>query len=165
LTFKYINIKLILLFYLYPFSLGQGANEKLCKRIMVEVDKFEGDTTYISQIHRVFIDPLFYIKKNGVTMIYLKFNGSTANVGKKGAILLLKDGNKIKRPDASIDCTANIPGGPGFVYTTLFRPTVEEIKMLSSSSVTSVRLYIYDLNYNEKRQMKQMEYLRCLQNI
>ena len=162
-TMKYLFV--FLLIGLTFNSFGQEANEKYCKKIEVEVDKFTGDTTYTSPHSQGFIDPLFYIKKNGETMVYLKGYGSTVNVGKNGAILLLKDGKKIERANVSIDCDVNGAGATGFLYTTLFSLTTEEIEMLSNSPVISVRLYIYDMDYNEKRQIKQMEYLRCLQTL
>lgn len=153
---------LLPLLFISTFSFGQ--NDKYCKKIGIDVDKFTGDTTYTSPHLAGFMDPIFYIKKDGEIMIYILSNGSTANVGEKGAILLLKDGNKIERPEVLIDCKVN-SAGAGFDYTTLFTLTEEEIELLSNSPVSAVRLYIYDMDQNEKRQLKQMEYLKCLKTM
>lgn len=159
-------MKLIIVFLLLSFySFTQEPNEKYCKKILTDIDKFEGDTTYRSPHKTGFIDPLYYIKSNGLIMMYINVPGSTVNIGEKGVIILLKDGTKIEKPNVSIDCEANVSGAPGFVYSALFVLSPKEIESLSKSPVSSVRLYIYDSDLNERRQVKQMEYLRCLREL
>ena len=154
------TLTLILLSFL---SYSQQPNSKYCNKIQMDIDKFEGDTTYRSPHSPGFIDPLYYIKSSGKIAVFIKSWGGRSNVGKKGAILLLKDGSKIERPDAEIDCDVNET--QGYLYTTMFFLSDEDLEKLSKSPVSSVRLYIYDSNYNEKRQIKQMEYLRCMRNL
>ena len=159
---KNLIISLILINSFNVFS--QEVNEKYCNKIITKTDKFTGETTRQTPHKPGFIDPLFYTKVGERTVIYLKSYGSTPNVGKKGAILLLKDGNKIERPETKVDINVNT-GGPGYLMTTMFTLKEDEITLLMNSPVSSVRLYIYDIDFNEKQQLKQMEYLKCLQAL
>jgi hypothetical protein len=157
-------MKILIPLLLLSFTaFGQEANEKYCKKIITKIDKFNGDTTYISPHAAGFMDPIYFIKKNGETMISMIGSGSTLNIEKEGLIILLKDGTKIERPDMSIDWDSNPPYG--WIYSVFFTLTEEEIRLLSNSPISSARMYVYDTDYHEKKSLKQMEYLKCLQNL
>jgi len=130
-----------------------------CEDITTETDKFNGDV----KTYTPYSEGIALIKnaKAGKTTIYLSINeiGSTLNVGKKGLILLLENGKKIERPDASVDVKVE-SGGKGYVYSVFITLTQEEIKLLSENSITDNRLYIYDGTI--KNGIKIKEYLKCL---
>ena len=84
----------------------------------------------------------------------------TAAAGKKGLILILANGKKIERPEASIDLDANLKGGSSFKYNAAITLTPAEIKMLTESPMTDKRLYIFDDTFPEGTKL--MELLKCL---
>lgn len=146
----------------FPFEVIGGLNlpeDFYCKKIETTTDKFDGKITSRSD----YSEGISFIKinKNGISQIYMSINeiGSTLNVGKNGLILLLKNGNKIERPNADIDAKVN-KGGNGYIYSSFIELTQEEIDLIINNPITDNRLYIYDGEI--KNGAKLSEYLKCL---
>lgn len=60
------------LLFISFLSFGQEANEKYCKKIITNIDKFTNDTTYTTPHGQGFIDPLYYMKIKGEIAVVLK---------------------------------------------------------------------------------------------
>lgn len=129
-----------------------------CKDIETTTDKFNGETTASSD----YSEGIKFLKitKNGSSKIYMAINesGSTLNVGEKGLILLLENGNKIERPNAKIDVDTG--SGRNYVYSAFIELTKKEIDLIINNPITDDRLYIYDGEI--KNGAKLSEYLKCL---
>lgn len=129
-----------------------------CKDIETTTDKFSGETTASSD----YSEGIKFLKiiKNGSSKIYMAINesGSTLNVGEKGLILLLENGNKIERPNAKIDVDTG--SGRNYVYSAFIELTKKEIDLITKNPITDDRLYIYDGEV--KYGAKLSEYLKCL---
>lgn len=146
----------------FPFEVIGGLDlpdDFYCKSIETTTDKFDGKSTSRSE----YSEGIAFIKitKDNSSYIYMSVNeiGSTINVGKKGLILLLENGNKIDRPNADIDVKVN-NGGNGYVYSAFIELTEAEIKLIVENKITDNRLYIYDGEI--KNGVKLSEYLKCL---
>jgi hypothetical protein len=128
-----------------------------CKDIEIKTDKFSGETNASSN----YSEGIKFIKstKDDVSKIYLAINepGLTLNVGEKGLILLLENGNKIERPNAKIDVKT---GGSKYVYSAFIELTKEEIDLIINNPITDDRLYIYDGEVKNGTILS--EYLKCL---
>lgn len=129
-----------------------------CKDIETKTDKFSGETTASSD----YSEGIKFLKitKNGSSKIYMAINetGSTLNVGEKGLILLLENGNKIERPNAKIDVDTG--SGRNYVYSAFIELTEKEVDLIINNPITDDRLYIYDGVI--KNGAKLSEYLKCL---
>lgn len=129
-----------------------------CNDIEKETDKFTNKTTFSSPV----LNPISYVKtvieEEVHTYIKIDVIGITANVSKKGVIILFEDGSKINKPDVDVNAQVN-KGGDGFLYTAFFELNKEEIDILSQKNITDVRLFIYD---REIKNVKLKEYMKCI---
>ncbi len=144
------------------YCTAQEVDEKLCAKIEVRVDKFDGDTTYTTPYKPGYMDLIHFVKTNGITFMSLKAYGSTLNVGKEGVIILLADGTKIEKPEAKIDADVNTSTSGGWDYSAFVRLDDSDIEKLTKSTVTDFRLYIYDSKVLPKKAALYQQYLKCL---
>ena len=133
---------------------------KYCKKIKMKVDKFDNDTTYTSPIGGT-MGWITFVKKADITFMSLRTFGKTISVFKKGVIVLLEDGNKIKKPFAEINSEAV---SKGYVYSSFFKLNDEDIELLIASPITDYRLYIYEGKPVKKNSRVYQEILKCLKN-
>lgn len=142
-------------------NLDDYAEGYFCNEIEEENDKFTNKTTFDSPI----LNPISFRKvKIGdkvSTFIKIDVIGITANVGKKGVIILFEDGTKIERPDEVIDVNVNKKGG-GFLYRSFFELNQEDIEKLSQNRISDVRLFIFDREINNG--FKLQEYMKCIKD-
>ncbi|MDA0175910.1 hypothetical protein OOZ35_00220 [Mesoflavibacter profundi] len=124
-----------------------------CNKITTKTDKFTGDTTSRSPI----LDKVSFTKSNDDIYLKLTTYGSTANVNKKGVIILLDNGKKIEKPEEKIDVDVD---KYGYRYSAFIRLNNEDIELLSNNEITDYRLYIYDKSISNGNVYK--EYLKCL---
>ena len=128
-----------------------------CKDIEVSKDKFDGKITH----NTPYSEGISFIKviDKNVEHIYISVRepGSTPNVGKKGLILLLKNDQRIDRPEAKIDVDVS---GKNYVYSTFIELNDNEVDLIIENPITDNRLYIYDGAI--KNGEKLSEYLKCL---
>ncbi|MDJ1506912.1 hypothetical protein [Xanthocytophaga agilis] len=106
-----------------------------------EKDKFNGTVKHFTP----YLEPVQFFKniKNGVTVYYLALTteGSTANFGKKGVVILLNNGKKLSRPAEKINL--EVSGGK-YKYSVFLQLTPTEIATLRATEMTDFRLFIYD---------------------
>lgn len=130
-----------------------------CSQINEEKDKFTNKISYRSPIS----NPIGFtkIKKDDsiITMIRIRVDGSTINVGEKGVIILFDDGTTLNKPDIKINSSVN-SDGRGYTYNAIFILNDKEIEKLSMNKITDVRLYIYDTEI--KGGIKYQEYIKCI---
>lgn len=141
-------------FIMLIFNLN-AQNFDCTKIITSKVDKITGELTKNSSKYpfkgnySLIPAPASYVRaiKDADTTTYISLivPGSTLNIGKKGAILLLSNGVKIERPEAKIDCN---PNTYGWTYSAFFALEKEEIELLKNNEVEMIRLYIYDADYS-----------------
>ncbi len=139
-------------------------NEVFCEDIDMEKDKFNGEVTYRTPFGNQGIN-LTKIKKNNVTNYYLSVSvdGSTLNVGTKGAYVLFDNGKKISRPNESIDVDSNIGTySSGWEYSAFIKLNQEDIKLLKNNKITDVKLYIYQNEVSKNTSIKIQQYMKCL---
>ena len=85
--------------------------------------------------------------------------GSTVNIGKTGAIILLSNGVKIEKPEAKINVEVS-KYSEGYDYSTFFVLTEDDIAKMRDNKITDVRLYVYDAWIENG--VKIGEYLKCI---
>jgi hypothetical protein len=156
-----------------PISEKIAANsEKLCEQISIKTDDFTGATSISTPTYFYktgdYID--FSLNKSieGVTENYyliLNSYGSTLNVGKKGAIILFRDGSRMNKPNADIDVSANAGSSHEYSpyrYTTFIPLSKSDVKILSERIIDKYRLFIYDLYSSEEHATKFKYYVQCI---
>lgn len=148
--------------HLFPFEVIGGLEIPegfLCKNIEEIKEKFSDKVTYQSPL----LEPIVFIKAKDKeivkTFMRISIYGNTVNVGKKGAIILLENGEKINKPDVNIDVEVD-NYGKGYNYSTFISLSMDEIEILKNIAITDVRLYVYDFSIKNGEIMK--EYLRCI---
>lgn len=142
----------------FPFEVVDGFEfyeDFFCRYIKEKVDKFSENKSYISPAY----EPIVIIKSKGIIGMRIEVEGSTANVSKKGAILLLENGAKLEKPEAEIEVEVNRKT-KAYSYSTFFRLSEEDIALLSENKIIDVRLYIYDLKIDSGEAIK--GFIRCL---
>lgn len=146
----------------FPFEVIGGLDFPegfLCKDIEETKDKFTDKITYRTP----FSEPIVFVrvkdKEQVSTFMSITVYGSTVNVGKTGAIILLDNGEKIEKPDAKIDTKVS-EYGKGYDYSAFISLSDEEIEMLKNRIITDVRLYVYDSSIKSGAKLK--EYLKCI---
>lgn len=136
--------------------------EFYCNKIKKEEDEFTDELHFYSPeidgnmtIHK-------YIR-NSKTSYYLSLStsGSIVAVGKKGVIILFKDGTKINKPSEEIDVDT-YGSGSKFKYSAFIRLTKSDLVKLSTKSVKKYRLYIFDSTIGEIDSMKFENYVDCI---
>lgn len=159
-TGEYYKIRLNMSYS--PIYIIKELDGGYCSLISEEKDKFTSEITYTTPL----LDQINFIKvkKDGSVNTFMKLMviGSTANVGKKGAIILFEDGSKLEKPEVEISSNVN-KNGRGFIYDAFIKLTDEDIKKLTISKVTDIRLYIYDSEIKDG--IKYREYIKCIKEI
>ncbi len=134
-----------------------------CRGIEMIVDKFTGDTTYITP----FASGFSFVKviRAGNKTIYIRKNqpGNSLNVNEKGLILLLENGKRIEKSEAIIDVKPSSYGS-GYVYSVFEELTYADIELLLNNLITDSRLYIYDGTTNKEDAKTLVEYLKCIKD-
>ena len=147
---------------LWPFEVIGGltySDEFLCKEINERKDKFTGNITYHSPIIGAVTFLKLTEKSTAGTYIKINVTGTTINVDKRGAIILLENGETIEKPDAKIEVNADLYGNY-YEYSTLIKLTEDDIIKLKQHIITDVRLYIYDREVSNGAKLK--GYLKCI---
>lgn len=90
--------------------------------------------------------------------MHIKVIGDKAEVGKKGAVIQLKNGKTIKKAEAKIQVEVGSTGN--YLYTTVFNLTTTEMTMLSQDEITHVSLFTFGKNIERGNLFK--EYAKCL---
>jgi len=145
----------------FPFEVIGGLNLPegyYCKGIKTTIDKFDGEKTIRSDYSEGISFTKFISKGTFRTYISVRGFGSTISIGKKGLILLLKNGKKIVRADAEIEISVGT--GDSYNYSAFTELTNEEIDLIINNPITDKRLYIYDGQI--KNGVKLSEYLKCM---
>lgn len=128
-----------------------------CRKIKTEKDKFSGEIKSKSPGK----EGITFIKvdKEGETSLFMmiKESGTTENVGMKGLIILLENGEKIDKPEAPIEFDVE---GKNYVYSAFVELTREDVQKLLKSPMTYNRLYVYDGEIKNGDLFQ--EYLKCL---
>ena len=92
----------------------------------------------------------FHLHKNTI--------GRSCEVGKKGFIMLLENGDKIEKPDAEIEVNVN-PTGSAYVYSVDIPLTDEDLQKLSQYRITDTKTYIFTSQIDEGEKI--MHYIKC----
>ena len=122
----------------------ENLNNRFCKRIKVEKDKFTNETKSRSPYDGSGLNLIKYVT-NESTNIYLSINveGNTLNYNAKGVYILLENGEKLSFPDIEISVDTNSSHRYSkWKYSAFIELSDENIKLLLSSRITDVRLYI-----------------------
>ena len=156
---KRMTILLIAIITLTQFSFSQDLKtEKYCKKIKVEVDKFNGEVKYSTPI----LKQISFLKfvENGESTTYMRIStiGSTASTG-EGVTLLLENGEKITK---NIETDVRVNSNAQFEHSAFFRLTKDDIVLLKKHNITDTRLYIFDMKINKPIQYR--AYITCLDN-
>jgi len=146
----------------FPFEVIGGLKFPegyLCKDIEETKDKFTNKTTFRTPFSESIV--FVKIKDKEQTSIFMRISvyGSTVNVGKTGAIILLDNGDKIEKPDAKINTEVS-KYGKGYDYSSFITLTEDDITKMKNNVITDVRLYVYDSSI--KNGVKIREYLKCI---
>lgn len=134
-----------------------------CEDFTVTKDKFSGMTAYTSKPISGFtvskgtkvIDGQTY----SVIQLHKNTVGRTCEVGKKGFIMLLENGDRIEKPEAEIEVQVN-PTGSAYVYSVDIPLTDEDLQKLSQFKVTDTKTYIFTSEVKDGDIL--MEYIKCL---
>jgi len=144
--------KLVLvLFSIYSLTQVSFAQEiktdKYCKKIDVEVDKFNGETKYQTPIlKQLGKKQIFFTKiiKNGEETVYMNIstNGSTPSTG-NGVTILLDNGEKIEK-NTKTDVRVN--SNAQFEHSAFFRLTKADIDLLKKHNITDTKIYVFEMS-------------------
>ena len=148
--------------HLFPFEVLGGLkfpDGYLCKDIEETTDKFTNKITFRTPLSELI--SFVKIKDKQQTSIFMRISvyGSTVNIGKTGAIILLSNGVKIEKPDAKINVEVS-KYSEGYDYSTFFVLTEDDIAKMRDNKITDVRLYVYDAWIENG--VKIREYLKCI---
>lgn len=160
----------LVVFAIYSMSQVALAQEiktdKYCKKINVEVDKFNGETTYRTPIISLLssgIKQILFSKiiKGGQEKIYMSINtiGFTPSTG-NGVIILLDNGKKIEK-DVETDVRVN--SNAQYEHSAFFLLTKADIELLKKHNITDTRLYIFDMKIFKPIQYR--AYMICLDEL
>ena len=136
---------------------------KACKKITRELDDFSGEVI-LSTPYGWNMPVITKVIDGESEVIYftLYANGLTLNVGEKGVIMLLDNGDRITRPEAKIDVDAQ---ENGWRYSAMFRLTDEEVETLSNTTINKFQLYVYDMTIHKKGKATLMTQMGCLSEM
>ena len=152
---KFFVIPLLIL--LSPFYLNAQYEFASCDEITKSNDKFEDIVRYSTPTSTQFggfISALKVIDGDN-SRVYLRLyaNGQTLNVDEKGVILLFDDGSKLEWPTEKLEVEYKDfgYGNTAWRYSAFILLNDEEISMLSSKTINSYRLYIYDIDVSSTK--------------
>ncbi len=155
------KLGLVLLFAVFSMTQIAFAQEikkidKYCKKIDVEVDKFNGEAKYRTPL----LKQIGFTKiiKNGEEIVYMSIRtiGSTPSTG-EGVIILLDNGEKIEK---NVDTDVRVNSNAQFEHSAFFRLTKADIELLKKHNITDTRLYIFDMKILNPVQYR--AYMICL---
>jgi|GEM_PF-1646090 len=130
-----------------------------CNEIKVIKDKFDDKITYYSpSVGKISLGKSIGEKEDGSIYMFLVANSSQFSTSKKGLIILFDDGTKISKPNESI--RVKMGKGKYFDYKATIKITEEEIKLFKEKIVTDFRLYIYDEEVKNGKDLQ--EYINCM---
>ncbi|WP_010523154.1 hypothetical protein [Aquimarina agarivorans] len=130
-----------------------------CNEIKVIKDKFEDKTTYYSpSVGKISLGKSTGEKEDGSIYMFLVANSSQFSTSEKGLIILFDDGTKISKPNESI--RVKMGKGKYFDYKATIKLNDEEIKLFKEKIVTDFRLYIYDEEVKNGKDLQ--EYINCM---
>ena len=125
------------------------------------IDKFTGEKTYYGG--GTIISFMKVIgKKSSSQYVSINLNGSTLNYGCYGVSILFENGKKIIRSKEKVDTDYN---DSGWRYKAFFIPTLNEITLLKTQKISTVKLYIYDTDINENESITILEDAKILLTI
>ncbi|MPR36632.1 hypothetical protein [Salmonirosea aquatica] len=137
----------------FPFEISKKTEGMkkvdICAFVEREVDKFTGEISLHYSRSRLFVEPVRYTKK-GITSYYLHISTSssqpTASV--KGAILLMRNKQKINFPSAKVSTELNedkyLFGNDSYVHSVFVPVTKQQMDYLSKNEVSDLRVYVFD---------------------
>lgn len=130
-----------------------------CKDLEETQDKFADKLT----VRSPFKETVSFTKvtSKDKTSIYMsiRVHGSTINVNKTGATVLLDNKEQLVWENAKVSSKVS-RGGRGYIYSVFVSLTEEQIKKLTESKITDVKLYVYEKEV--KNALKIQEYIKCL---
>lgn len=136
--------------------------EYYCDDFTYKEDKFSGMRTYISEPVNGFTISVGISIVDGEKYVVYQLHkntvGQICEVGKKGFIMLLENGEKIEKPDAEIEVNVN-PTGSAYVYSVDIPLTDEDLQKLSQHKITDTKTYIFTSEIDEGEKI--MKYIRC----
>lgn len=149
---------LLIVALLFVGMLKAQQNDTLCKEIIVNIDKFEPDTTYFSDE----VDAIFMFKHKDPKLIFIAISFQAANsepyYNAKGIYVLFKSGKKIMMPEVEIKTRVDRYGN--YLHSGTFTLEKEHIDLVLNDEITDFRLYKEDRSV--KNSIKLRNYLRCL---
>jgi hypothetical protein len=133
----------------------------LCKRLESEKDKFSSKTTTRTPTQYEY--SISKIEENGENTIYLRLQsyGTTLNINKKGLKILFSDGTVIEKPDVDVKYKS-ASGTKGWTYSCFIKLEEEDIKTLTTKTITDYSLYIYEREMKSANALELREYLKCM---
>jgi hypothetical protein len=138
-TELYLNVKTII-----PIEESK-TNVKTLNDYLSSTDKFSGEKTYYGGGKTVSFMKVIG-KGTSTQYVSVDVNGSTLNYGCYGVYILFENGKKIIRSNEKVETDYS---NDGWRYKAFFRPTLNEITLLKTQKITTVKLYIYDEDVNE----------------
>lgn len=151
-------------FFISFFSLltlvSSAQNDSVnCKYAYCKTDAFTDETTCFSDE----FDGIKFMKtkKGSKEKIYIivEAYGYGVTVDGKGVWIKLSNNKIISRQGNKVDVDANTTGS-GFIYSSMFKLSKQEIALLCQNDVTDVKVYIYDSKANYGEFVK--ETLKCI---
>jgi hypothetical protein len=129
------------------------ATIKTLDNYLSSIDKFTGEKTYYGGGSIV---SFMKVTGKGKSSQYVSINvnGSTLNYGCYGVSILFENGKKIIRSKEKVDTDYN---DSGWQYKAFFTPTLNEITLLKTQKISTVKLYIYDAEINENESITILE--------
>ena len=138
-TELYLNVKTIIAVE------ESKTNVKTLKDYLSSTDKFSGEKTYYGG--GTIVSFMKVIGKGTSSQyISVNVNGSTLNYGCYGVSILFENGGKIIRSKEKVDTGYN---DSGWLYKAFFRPSLNEINLLKTQKITTVKLYVYDADVDD----------------
>lgn len=154
---KKLTLLILVIYTISQVAVGQEIKtDKYCKKIKVEVDKFNGETKYQTPL----LEQITFIKiiKNGEDFFYMNINtiGSSSSTG-NGVSILLDNGVKIEK---SVDTNVRVNSNAQFVHSAFFQLTKSDIELLKKHDITDTRIFIFDMKILKPIQYR--AFLICL---
>lgn len=155
--------KLILLVVILTAGLNSYGqiDSTVCNDLEKTFDEFTNTVYYSALVGKnrpTFVHKSIHEKKTTYTLTFNVY-GSTLNVGKKGLIILMENGEKLNFPEAKIDVEA---GKNGWDYSASVELSVLQVIYLAKNKISKYRLFIYDGFYDDKESAKLSSTIYCL---
>ena len=117
----------------------------LLYKYLSSTDKFSGEKTYYGGGTIVSFMKVMGKGKSS-QYVSVNVNGSTLNYGCYGVYILFENGKKIVRSKEKVD--TDYSDGE-WKYKAFFTPTLNEINLLKTQKITTVKLYVYDADVDD----------------